>query len=450
MVEPSVGHTPGAQKSESVSTKQRRIAELARKHPQRVFTSLNHYLDYSWLYEAYRRTRKDAAAGIDGVTAERYAQNLRENLEGLLERLKSGRYRAPAVRRVYIRKPDGAQRPLGIPTFEDKLAQRAIVMLLEPIYEQDFLACSYGFRPGRSAHQALGRLWKDIMQRGGRWIVDLDISNFFGTIDHGQLRAFLDKRVRDGVVRRLLDKWLKAGVFQDGVRMVPSTGTPQGGVASPLLANIVLHYVLDAWFQRQVIPRMRGRSSMVRFADDAVLVFEDHGDCERVYRVISKRMAKYGLTLHPTKTRVVDFRIVQRFDRTSGGHGNGTFAFLGFTHYWKRSRRGRWVVARKTAAQRLARSLRKVDDYCRRHRHLSLLQQHGYLCRLLRGHYAYYGIVGNFRSIGNFAYQVRRIWRKWLRRRDGLRRLTWEKFNGMLQRLALPQPRIVHSFGYSP
>jgi group II intron reverse transcriptase/maturase len=450
MVEPLAGQTPGAQKPESVSTKQRRIAELARQHPQRVFISLNHYLDYQWLYEAYRRTRKDGAAGIDGVTADYYAQNLRENLEGLLERLKSGRYRAPSVRRAYILKEDGTKRPLGIPTFEDKLAQRAIVMLLEPIYEQDFLDCSYGFRPGRSAHQALDRLWKDIMQRGGRWILDLDISNFFGTIDHKQLRAVLDKRVRDGVIRRLIDKWLKAGVLEDGARITYSAGTPQGGVASPLLANILLHHVLDQWFDREVVPRMRGRSSMIRYADDVVFVFEDHQDCQRVHQVLAKRLARYGLTVHPSKTRIVDFRVVRRRDRNSGGHGNDSFDFLGFRHYWKRSRRGRWVVGRKTVSGRLARSLRKVHHYCRRYRHRSLLEQHGYLCRLLRGHYAYYGIVGNFRSIANFAYQLRRIWRMWLRRRNGLRRLTWEKFNRMLERLALPQPRIVHSLGYSP
>jgi len=218
MVEPSEGNTPQTLCCEDVSTKQRRIAELAARHPQRVFTSLNHCLDYAWLYQAYERTRKDGAVGIDGMTARAYERNLRSNLQGLLERLQSGRYRAPAVRRAYIRKDDGSQRPLGIPTFEDKVAQRAIVMLLEPIYEQDFLDCSYGFRPGRSAHQALEHLRNAIRQRGGRWILDLDISNYFGTIDHAQLRAVLDKRIRDGVIRRLIDKWLKAGVLEEGVR----------------------------------------------------------------------------------------------------------------------------------------------------------------------------------------------------------------------------------------
>jgi group II intron reverse transcriptase/maturase len=450
MVEPSKGNTPGTQEPVDVSTKQRRIAALARQHPQRVFISLNRYLDYAWLYEAYERTRKDGAPGIDGVTAAAYERDLQANLEDLLERLKSGRYRAPAVRRVYIDKDDGTQRPLGLPTFEDKVAQRAIVMLLEPIYEQDFLDCSYGFRPRRSAHQALERLRNDIMGRGGRWILDLDISNYFGTIKHQQLRAVLDKRVKDGVVRRLIDKWLKAGVLEQGIRTVAQAGTPQGGVASPLLANVFLHEVLDGWFHQEVVPRMRGRTSMVRYADDVVCVFECRQDCQRVHQVLAKRLAKYGLTLHPTKTRVVEFRVQRDHDRSSGAHTENTFDFLGFTHYWKRSRRGAWVVMRKTAKKRLVRAVRHVYRYCRRHRHAPLREQHQYLCRLLRGHYAYYGIIGNARGIRNFAYQVRRIWHKWLKRRNGLRRLTWAKYNGMLQRLALPEPRIVQTFGWRP
>ncbi len=450
MVEPSLGNTPGTQGPVPVSTKQRRIAELARRHPPHVFTVLHPYLDYDWLYQAYVRTRKDGAPGLDGITAQEYACHLQENLQGLLERLKSGRYQAPAVRRVYIPKDNGTLRPLGIPTFEDKVAQRAIVMLLEPIYEQDFRDCSYGFRPGRSAHQALERLRNDIMQRNGRWILDLDISNYFGTIEHGQLRKALDQRVKDGVVRRLIDKWLKAGVLEEGIRLVPEAGTPQGGVASPLLANVFLHYVLDEWFHREVVPRLRGRCSMVRFADDVVCVFESREDGERVRVVLEKRLAKYGLTLHPTKTRLVEFRVTRDVPRLPGPPPESTFDFLGFTHLWKRSRRGAWVVMRQTAKKRLARSLRHVDRYCRRQRHALLGVQHRYLCQLLRGHYAYYGIVGNARSLANFAYQVRRLWHKWLKRRNGLRRLIWAQFNCLLQRLPLPPPRIVHTFGWSP
>ena len=367
-----------------------------------------------------------------------------------MERLQSGCYRAPAVRRAYVPKGDGTQRPLGIPTFEDKVAQRALVMLLEPIYEQDFLDCSFGFRPGRSAHQALDRLWKDIMNRNGRWILDLDVSNYFGTIDHRQLRAVLDQRVKDGRIRRLIDKWLKAGVLEEGLRTVPDEGTPQGGVISPVLANVFLHYVLDTWFHREVVPRLRGRRSMVRYADDVVGVFESWEDAVRVREVVEKRLAKYGLTVHPTQTHLVDLRGEQDRDRPPGEHTKHTFDFLGFTHLWKRSRRGAWIVLRRTAPRRLARALRHVQQYCRRHRHDLLRQQHQYLCQLLRGHYAYYGILGNARSIGNFAYQVRRIWHKWLKRRNGLRRLTWAKFTAMLQRLVLPAPRIVHTFGWSP
>jgi group II intron reverse transcriptase/maturase len=433
-----------------VSTKQRRIAELARAHPQRAFLALNHYLDYDWLYQAYRKTRKDGAPGIDGVTAAAYESCLQGNLAGLLERLQSGRSQAPAVRRAYVSKDDGTPRPLGIPTFEDKVAQRAMVMLLEPIYEQDFPDCSYGFRPGRSPHPALERLRNDITYRHGRWILDLDISNYFGTIDPRQLRAALDQRVKDGLVRKLIDKWLKAGVLEDGLRTVPDEGTPQGGVASPLLANVFLHHILDAWFHREVVPRLRGRRRRVRYADDVVCVFEHRDDAERVREVLGQRLAQYGLTRHPTKTHLVDFRVVSGREDSSGEPREHTFDFLGFTHVWKRSLRGTWAVFRQTAKKRLARSLRRVSDYCRRHRHAPLREQHQYLCRLLRGHYAYYGILGNSRGIASFAYQVRRLWHKWLKRRNGLRRLTWAQFNEMLRRLVLPAPRIVHTFGWTP
>jgi RNA-directed DNA polymerase len=255
-------------KPANVSTKQERIAQLARENPAMAFTSLNHHLDLEWLRTAYEQTRKDGAVGVDGQTAAEYRTKLDENLAELLNRIKTGRYRAPAVRRAHIPKADGSKRPLGIPTFEDKVAQRAIVMLLEPIYEQDFMPCSFGFRPGRSAHQALRHLRSQILERGGRWVLDVDLRRYFDTIDHGRLREFLAKRVVDGVVRRMIDKWLKAGVLEDGQVTRPEMGTPQGGVISPLLANIYLHYVLDDWVAQQVIPRMNGRCSLVRYADD--------------------------------------------------------------------------------------------------------------------------------------------------------------------------------------
>ena len=274
-----------------------------------VWTTLAHHIDLELLREAYRLTRKDGATGVDGQTAQEYEENLEENLKTLLERLKSGTYQAPPVRRVYIPKGDGKKsRPIGIPTFEDKILQRAVVMVLEAVYEQDFLECSYGFRPCRSAHQALAALWQELMRVGGGFVIELDIEKFFDTLDHRHLREFLDKRVRDGVIRRVIGKWLKAGVLEGGEVQETESGTPQGGVISPLLANIFLHEVLDKWFEQEVKPRMKGSAFLVRYADDALMVFSLEKDAKRVMAVLAKRFGRFGLSLHPEKTRLVDFR----------------------------------------------------------------------------------------------------------------------------------------------
>lgn len=413
-----------------------------------VLTSLNHYLDVDWLRYAYEQTRKDGAVGVDGQTATDYAQHLEANLADLLDRMKSGRYQAPPVRRVHIPKGGSrtATRPLGLPTFEDKVAQRAVVMLLEPIYEQDFKPYSFGFRPGKSAHQALRYLRNQIMDEGGRWILDVDIRQYFDTIDHTKLREVLDKRVVDGVVRRLIDKWLKAGVFENGQRQRMSTGTPQGGVISPLLANIYLHYALDVWFTEVVQPRLKRRASLVRFCDDFVLVFEDFKDSQRVYRVLGKRLGRYGLTLHPDKTRRVDFR----FKRPDGAMhpcaATTSFDFLGFTHFWGKSRRGKPVVYQHTAKDRYARTLKALNRYCQKHRHQPVAVQHAVLMRMLRGHYAYFGITGNGRRLRWLAYQAERIWRKWLSRRTRGEPIVWVKFKRLLKRYPLPTPRIMHRY----
>src|SRR5437867_7415096 len=292
----------------NLSTKRQWIAELARKKPGTALFLLHHVIDLEWMHAAYEFTRKDGATGIDGVTATDYEVNLQANLVALLDRIKSGRYKAPPVRRTYIPKTDGSRRPLGIPTFEDKVAQRAIVMVLEAVYEQDFLACSFGFRPGRSAHQALQSLRTACMSQGLRWVLDIDIEKYFDSIPHSHLRDFLDRRVTDGVIRRMIDKWLKAGVLEDGLLRRATEGSPQGGVVSPCLSNIFLHYVLDEWFENEVKPRLKGRSTLVRFADDAVMAFEDFLDTTRVLGVLGKRLARYGLTLQPAQTRFVDFR----------------------------------------------------------------------------------------------------------------------------------------------
>ena len=367
--------------------------------------------------EAYRRTRKDGATGIDGVTAADYEKDLEANLNDLLDRMKSGRYFAPPVRRHYIPKADGTKRPLGIPTFEDKVAQRAILMLLEPIYEADFLPCSYGFRPGRSAHDALNALRAGIIEQRQRWVIDADLKSYFDSIPHTHLRSFLDLRIKDGVVRRMIDKWLKAGVLEEGTVHRPVAGTPQGGVISPILSNIFLHHVLDKWFEDEARPRLRGNCQLVRFADDFVIALEDRHSGKRLLDVLGKRLGRYGLTLHEAKTRYVDFRRRRPYGRHWMASAT-TFDFLGFTHVWGQSLRGKDVVRQITAKGRFARALKSVHDWCKSNRHLPIEAQHDHLARAIRGHYAYYGLTGNGKRLEWFRYQVARTWRKWLARRS--------------------------------
>jgi group II intron reverse transcriptase/maturase len=435
-------------RSETISTRQQAIAKLAQQAPEMGFTSLNHHIDMVWLHEAYRRTRKDGAPGIDGQTADAYAEHLEDNLQDLLDRAKSGRYRAPAVKRAYIPKGDGSSsRPIGIPTFEDKILQRAVAMVLEPIYEQDFLDCSYGFRPGRSAHQAL-QVWRDqLMRLGGGWIIELDVERFFDTLDKGQLRAFVQRRVRDGVLLRLIGKWLNAGVLEDGAVRHPEAGTPQGGVISPVLANIFLHYVLDVWFEQDIKPRLNGQAVLIRYADDAVLGFSREEDARRVLAVLPKRFGKYGLGLHPEKTRLIDFRS----PRASGPKGPSerprrrTFDLLGFTHYWAKSRRGYWVIKQKTATDRLSRAISRIGRWCREHRHAPVREQHRELSEKLRGHYGYYGLTGNSKGLSQFLHEVKRRWNYWLNRRSDRGGWTWERFTRYLRARPLPSPIAVHS-----
>jgi group II intron reverse transcriptase/maturase len=331
----------GTPDPETVSTRLQRIAELAREDPKRAFVSLAHHITIEWLREAHARTRKDGAAGVDGQTAADYAEDLERKLLSLLDRFKSGHYHAPPVRRTYIPKGDGrSTRPIGIPTFEDKILQRAVAMLLEAVYEQDFLDCSYGFRPGRSAHDALEALQRNLMEMGGGFVLEVDIKSYFDSLDHRQLRTILDLRVRDGVIRRGIDKWLAAGVWEAERLSRPETGTPQGGVISPLLANIYLHEVLDTWFEAEVRPQLLGRAFLVRYADDVVLVLSNEQDARRVSALLAERFGQYGLSLHPTKTRLLEFR--PRRPGQGGEPGSRGFDFLGFTHYWDRTRVGGW------------------------------------------------------------------------------------------------------------
>jgi RNA-directed DNA polymerase len=441
VTEPKEGKTVGTPISDVVSTRLQRIAELAREDRQRSFLSLAHHMDIECLREAYRRTRKDGAPGVDGQTAAEYERRLEENLQSLLDRFKSGTYKAPPVRRTHIPKGDGKTRPIGIPTFEDKVLQRAVTMVLEAVYEQDFRDCSYGFRPGRSAHQALRALWQGLMDMGGGWVVELDIRSFFDTLDWGQLRRFLSQRVRDGVIRRAIDKWLKAGVMEDGALTHPDAGTPQGGVISPLLANVYLHEVLDVWFEREVTPCMKGRCFMIRYADDAVLVFSNEDDARRVLAVLAKRFAKYGLTLHPTKTRHLRFR-PRAGEPDEDNRDPESFDFLGFRHHWARSRRGCWVVKRKTTPSRFARALKRAAEWLRTHRHQPVAWQRAQLTKKLRGHAAYYGIRGNSDALGRLTHEVKLLWRKWLDRRGRRSSMTWPTFTLLLERYPLPVLRV--------
>jgi len=424
----------------SVSTKQERIAKLAEEAPDMAM-DLSHHMDLEWFLEAYRRTRKDGAVGIDGESAQQYAEHLVDNLQGLLDRAKSGIYRAPAVRRAHIPKDAKGKetRPIGIPTFEDKVLQRAVAMALEPVFEQDFLDCSYGFRPRRSAHQAMAAMRETLVKIGGGYVIDLDIRQYFDSISHCHIRAIFRKRVRDGVLVKLIGKWLNAGVMEDGMITHLESGVPQGGVISPILSNIYLHEVLDSWFEDVAKPHLRGRAAMVRFADDAVLMFERRDDAERMMEVLPKRFAKYGLTLHPEKTRLVTFKKPQ--NKTQRPE---TFNFLGFTQYWGKSRNGYWVVKHKTARDRFMRSIKRTSIWLRKVRHEPIREQHRKLSLKIRGHLQYFGIRGNSKALQRYLYYVHLLWKKWLDRRSHRARNNWQWFLGVIERYPLPQPRIVH------
>lgn len=430
----------GVSTPEDVSTKQARIAQLAKQMPDKAMHSLSRHMDLAWLREAFRRTRKDGAPGVDGQTADDYAENLGQNLSSLLDRAKSGTYRAPPVRRVHIPKGDGSKtRPIGIPTLEDKILQRAVVMLLEPVYEQDFYDFSYGFRPGRSAHDAVEALDKAIHGMNGGWVLDVDVQSFFDTLDRKKLRDLLRQRVDDGVVVRLIGKWLRAGVMEGGVLRYSELGTPQGGVVSPILANIYLHEVLDGWWVKEVLPRLKGEAYLVRYADDFVMVFSNPNDATKVHQVLPSRFERFGLALHPDKTRRVQFK---RPPRSGGGPRPGSFDFLGFTWYWGRSRKGGWVLKQKTAKGRFCRAVKKIDRWMRRVRHIPVKRQAKILGRKLLGHFNYYGIPGNSKSISRFHWVVRRHWKYWLSRRSQRARMSWKKFNRLLGRHPLPPARL--------
>lgn len=428
---------------ETLSTKLQWIAEKAATDPNFVFYTLAHQIDEELLWVAFHRLDPKKTPGIDGQTAAEYAEDLRDNLRNLHERLRGRQYRAMPIKRTWIPKEDGSQRPIGILVLEDKIVQKAVAIILEAVFEVDFYEVSYGFRPGRSPHQALHAVRELINRLNIGWILEVDIQQFFDTLDRKVFFELLHRRVKDGGLDRLLGKWFQVGVLDGEQVSYSDKGTPQGGTISPIIANVYLHYVLDEWFVKEVKPRLKGRCFLIRFADDAVMGFEHEEDACRVREVLPKRLEKYGLKAHTEKTRLVKFnRIPYRGTKDAS---NGTFDFLGFTHYWATSRNGSWVVKRRTIRKRMRRAIKRFTQWCQFNRHLSVKEQWQTLSQKLRGYYQYYGIRGNYDCIDWVYQEVRRTWRRWLGRRSQKGYLSWEQFNRIHKRFPLPKPRIVQT-----
>jgi RNA-directed DNA polymerase len=423
-----------------------RLTELAKEDSGRKFFSIAHYLTPDTLYEAFTSLRKDASAGVDGVTYREYEKQALDSIHKLHERLKTGTYRAEPLRRIYIEKEDGRKRAISIPSLEDKIVQRATVTLLNAIYEQDFLDCSYGFRPGRGAQDAVDQVDRVIFRQPTAYVLELDISSYFDSIVREQLMEMIEKRISDASILRLLRKWINVGVIDEGRLLLSETGTGQGQIISPLLANVYLHFVLDKWFEDEVKPRLKGQAFAIRYADDGLLCFERQDDAEKVLAVLPKRFAKYGLTLHPEKTRLVYFGRPALEKAEREGTKPDTFDFLGFTHHCARSRRGKFMVRVKTMKKRLRRSLRAVSEWCRKHRHDAVAAQQKTLNAKMRGHYQYYGRASNYHSLWQFYRSVRRIWKKWLNRRTRGKTLTWPRFAQLQERYPLIRPRIARAW----
>ncbi len=419
-----------------------RLRMTAENKPDMVFTSLAHRINPGLLRDSFRLVRKSESAGVDGMTAKEYAENLDKNLYNLWERLRRGQYVATPVKRIWLEKENGEMRPIGIPALEDKIVQKAVATILYVVYDVDFYDFSYGFRKDRSQHMALHELREQCRNQNVNWIVDADISGFFDNIDHDLLQEVIKQRVNDGGILRLIGKWLHAGVMEaDGVTTHPESGTPQGGVISPLLANIFLHTVLDDWFVEEVKPRMKGRCHIVRYADDFIIGFEAKSDAERVMEVLPKRLERFGLSLNMNKTKLTPFGKPDR----RGRFKPGTFDFLGFTFYQAKSLRGYWVIKKKTAKKRLKRFMKVLWDFCMKNRHKSLKEQYKELCAKLLGYYQYFGVRSNYRALETVLNHAVRAWRFWLSRRSHKGGQSWAKYEKVKSDFPLPLPRIIHN-----
>jgi RNA-directed DNA polymerase len=426
-----------------------RLTELAKEDPARRFYSIAHFLTPRALYEAFKGLRRSASAGVDGVTFQDYQKELGRNLQNLVERVKSGQYRTQPLRRVYIPKEDGKERPISIPALEDKILQAATVRLLNAIFEVDFLNCSYGSRPGRDAHQALDEIDRILFREPITHVLELDIKSYFDSIVRKHLVEMIGRRVSDGSILRLIGKWINVGVLEEGRLLETEEGVGQGQVISPFLANVYLHHALDKWFEDEVKPRLKGKAFLVRYMDDAVICCQNGEDAQKVLEVLDKRFSNYGLTLHPEKTRLVKFGRAALQEAERMRKAPDTFDFLGLTHIPERSRRGFYRPGVKTMKKRLKRGLKEIGRWCKQNRHEPVSKQQDALNAKLRGHYQYYGRSSNFRSLWGFYNTVKRIWRKWLSRRTRGAPMYWEKFNDLLSRHPLLMPTITHSWASS-
>ena len=437
---------PGHSAGPGASSALERVREVARQDKEARFTALLHHVDLTRLRVAYWAIRPQAAPGVDKVTWTQYGQDLEANLQDLHARVQAGRYRAKPSRRVYIPKADGRQRPLGIASLEDKIVQRAVVEVLNAVYEEDFRGFSYGFRPGRGPHDALDALTVGITQKRVNWVLDADIRDFFNQLDHCWLRKFLEHRIADKRVLRLIGKWLTAGVIEDGQWTASEEGSPQGASVSPLLANIYLHYVLDWWADWWRRRHAQGDVIIMRFADDFIVGFEDERDARRFLSELRERLAKFGLDLHPDKTRLIEFGRHAAWKRAKRGLGKPeTFDFLGFTHICAKSKTGRFWLKRVTIAKRMRAKLRQVNDQLKRRRHEPVPVQGQWLRSVVQGHLAYYAVPGNTDAVAAFRTQATRHWFKALRRRSQRTRLNWERMNRLAKRW-LPPARVKHPF----
>ncbi len=422
------------------------ISERAQREPNCQFTSLAHLLDERFLMHCYHRLGRDRASGIDGVTWQDYGRNLEENLRDLVTRLKAKRYKPQPSRRVYIPKDEHSTRPLGLPALEDKIVQKGVAMILEAIYEADFLDCSYGFRPGRNCHQAVDAVDKTIMRNPINHVIDADIKGFFDNVSHQWMLEFLQVRIVDPSFLLLIRRFLKAGYIDSGQLIASDRGTPQGGNLSPILSNIFLHYVLDLWFEKRIKPQVRGACFLVRYADDFVCMVQYQADARHIERTLRERFTRFDLELHPEKTRVFNFGRYERGNAKRQNRRAGTFDFLGFTHFCGTSRRGKFIVGRRTSRKKFRAKCKELNLWLKHVRNSRPAKEWWpILVAKLRGHYQYYGVSGNMPSLHRFYREAVRLTLKWLNRRSQRGSFNWKGFYAYLKHYPLPTPRIVHN-----